>query len=67
MFSQLVAGTPLVGFPVAGLLIFFLFTLGVYGWTYHPKRRKALNDMASMALDNECTGGTIEHSRRSAQ
>ena len=39
MFSQLIAGTNITALPVAGLLIFFVFTLAVYWWTFHPKRR----------------------------
>ena len=51
MFSQLIAGTNITALPVAGLLIFFVFTLAVYWWTFHPKRRDLLQGMASMALD----------------
>ncbi len=54
MFSEVVSGTMLTWFPVAGLMIFFGFMSAVYLWAFRPHRKQMYEDIAlSIVIDEE--------------
>ncbi len=51
MFAALIAGTPIVVFPLVGLVLFFVFMAGVYVWAFLPSRKAGYEQIGKSIFD----------------
>jgi cbb3-type cytochrome oxidase subunit 3 len=52
MFAEVIANTPIVVFPVIGLLIFFSFMVAVYIRAFSPSRKETYEKIGSSILND---------------
>ena len=50
MFAEVIAHTPIVVFPIAGLILFFGFMVGVYLWAFSPWRKQTYTEIGQSIL-----------------
>ena len=50
MFSEVVAGSAIVIFPLVGLMVFFTFMSLVYLWAFDPRKKQYFANVAASIL-----------------